>query len=104
MDQQLKGIRLVTERYRDLQGLRLVLIGVAFVATCGAYALAGAPWGSSGLLIAIVTAFAIMAPGMLLLDRYYAQRFGRIVSSASQRTTFWIPASVAVATSIANQW
>ena len=103
MDQQLTAIRLVTERYREMQGLRLVLGGVAFVSTCGAYTLAGAPWGSSGLLIALVTAFAIMTPGMLLLDRYYTQRFGSIVSSASQRATFWRPAAVAVALSVANQ-
>ena len=42
MDKQLKTIRLVTERYTELQGLRLALPGAILAVTCGALLIAQA--------------------------------------------------------------
>lgn len=104
MDQHLRSVRLVTERYRELQGLRLVLGGLAFSSCFGAFALLGAPGGTTGLAVASVSMIAVSLPGMWLADRYYAGRFGRVVHEAGRDWSLWRIATFVVGSSVLNNW
>jgi hypothetical protein len=99
---RMQRIRLVAERYHELQGLRLVLVGCAFVVAFGAYALAGAPHGDWGFVGVLLAAFAGIGPGMWLLNRYYAQNFGRVARPQHSGVT-WTIAGVAAASAVVNQ-
>lgn len=83
----LKRVGLVTERYWELQGLRSVLVGAAYL--CGALVATGlAPGGwpfSDPAVTAFLVMFAIVIPGMLYLDRYYASAFGRVMPTREGR-------------------
>ena len=62
--ERLARIRLVTERYHELQGLPHMLIGCAF-SLCMAGSLLAAEWTvtSSDISIALALAVAIIVPG-----------------------------------------
>ena len=79
MDQQLKAIRLVTERYRELQGLRTALFGASLILVFGAV-LSMAPRGNLWVMpLAVAALLALAIPGDRVLSRYYSSRFGRLV-------------------------
>ena len=99
-----KAIRLVTKRYRELQGLRVALAGAAFAICFGVHAISGATGGLTGLVVVMGVAVSIMAPGMWFFDRYYAQRFGRVVQPEGSDWTFWRVMVVSVYSSVANNW
>jgi hypothetical protein len=101
---RLKAIQLVTERYAELQGLRMVLLGTAFAGCFGAHAFLGARGGTPGLVLAMGVAFAISLPGMWLLDRYYESRFGRVVRPRQSQGLPWRVMVVAVGSSVLNNW
>lgn len=95
MDQRLKTIRLVTERYTELQGLRLAFPGAILAVTCGALLIAQAQ--QRAVLIAVIVAFSAMLPCQWLLNCYYTARFGRIVRPTSRVAGAWLIGSMAVA-------
>ena len=102
MDEQkrLARIRLVTERYYELQGLRYVLVGASYLVGMGT-ALMASGWDLAGTdtFIAFGLTFAVLIPGMWGLDRYYETTFGRIKpAAASQRLTWIIPLTFTAAT------
>jgi len=79
-------IRFVTERYWELQGLRSVLIGGAFVAVFGlTLVVAGATPSDVAEALAFAAVFVIIVSGMFRLDRYYAKTFGAIEPSKATR-------------------
>lgn len=98
MEQQdrLRRIRLVSERYHELQGLRGALIGSAFTLSMGLY-LVATGWNDGVIHVgfAIGLALAITILGMRWLDGYYEISFGREKpGAAAQRLgTFVIPVS-----------
>lgn len=105
MDHQLRAIRLVTERYRELQGLRLVLGGVSLAGCFGAFALMGAPGGAIGQAIVSAVMIGISFPGIWLTDRYYATRFGRVVRREGRDWTPWVSLiGIAFGSSALNTW
>ena len=95
MDQQLDKIRLVAERYSELQGLRIAYAGVVWVAF-GAALAPQADVTSLEILAMIVGALAIGLPGYWALGRYYANRFGRLVVPPSQSRRWLVPTLAAV--------
>lgn len=101
MVQRLRTIRLVTERYNELQGLRLVIAGAMLAATCGGLLIAQAR--QRAVLIAIIVTFAAMLPCQSLLTRYYAARFGRIVVQVSRRNGLWLLAAMAIALALSGK-
>jgi hypothetical protein len=79
MDQlQLARIRLLSSRFRELQGLRVALAGGTMAIVFGSYLLAAAPT-SSGAMIALLVSFVLMIPGEWWLHHYYARTIGRQV-------------------------
>jgi hypothetical protein len=87
MPPELFTIRLVTERYYELQGLRRALIGTSVLTGVVVYVVLTLGGISAGLAaaVAILVAMLIVLPGMFWLDRYYASRFGRIIPSPANR-------------------
>ena len=78
-EDRLARIRLVSARYRDLQGLRYVCVGMALALTFGGtLALPFVPPGPLWLTQAAMF-LALVVPGHFWLDRYYAATFGRQV-------------------------
>ena len=105
MDQHLRAIRLVTERYRELQGLRLVLGGVSLAGCFGAFALMGAPGGAIGQAIVSAVMIVLSFPGIWLTNRYYATRFGRVVRREGRDWTPWLSLfGITVGSSALNTW
>jgi hypothetical protein len=103
---RLRRVRLVSERYHELQGLRAALIGSAFTLSMGLY-LISTGWKDGVLdpVVALGFAFAIDIPGMLWLDRYYERTYGRVKAGAAAErlSTFVIPVSFFAAT-ILDHW
>ena len=64
-------LRFLTENYTQLQGLRLIPIGLMFVGL-------GLFWnpGVSKLTLSVIVAVALA--GVVLIGRYYSRRFGRV--------------------------
>jgi hypothetical protein len=88
MDHNLARLRLVTERFWELQGLRSALLGSVILVGLAVYVvlasltdLAGGVSGTMGLVAALL----ILFPGMVWLDRYYATAFGRLKPSPAGR-------------------
>ncbi len=97
MDVPGEQTRFVTERYWELQGLRAVLIGGAYVAVFGlTFVVAGPAPSDVAEVLAFAAVFAIILPGMLRLDRYYANTFGTIEPSKAIRRTavFIVPGTL----------
>jgi hypothetical protein len=88
----LQRLRLATERYWEMQGLRQALVGIVFAVVFGGLLLSGldpVP-GRIGAAVALGALAAIVA-GMLWLDRYYARVFGRLQPTrAARRFAVWI--------------
>ena len=101
MEHQLETIRLVTERYRDLQGLRLVFAGAMVAATSGGLLIAGAP--QRAVLIALIATFIAMWPVQWLLDRYYTAKFGRTVRRPSPIAGWWLLGAMAVLATLTGE-
>lgn len=96
MSRKLERIRLVSERYWELQGLRHVLVGIVFSVVFGVVLLSGGPtpdWGFAGT---VALAIGLIAAGMLWLDRYYERTLGRLRPTAASRRfgTFVVPVTL----------
>lgn len=104
--ERLARIRLITERYGELQGLRDALVGSALTAAT-AVSLIDGGWDAGPMdpTVPLVVAVAILAPGLLWLDRYYKTSFGRVVSGPSSRrlNTFMIPVAFALGI-VSDKW
>lgn len=77
----LRAVRLISERYWELQGLRTVLVGGLFAACAGLALLTGAADSldhAAAFGVWMLAAFVLLLPGMWMLDRYYARTFGRM--------------------------
>ena len=101
MKRDVAAIRFVSERYEQLQGLRVVVIGSVFAVSAGAYALAGAPGGDWGLLTTMLIAFGVMAAGVYLAGCYYTVRFGRIVRE-ERSADLWLPVTLSIVMTAGN--
>lgn len=97
--ERLARIRLVTQRYNELQGLRYVLVGASYIVGMGG-ALIASRWNlaTRDLVIAFGLAFAVLIPGMWWIDRYYETRFGRLKPAAATGLTWVIPVTFTGAT------
>jgi hypothetical protein len=94
--ERLARIRLVTERFNELQGLRAALIGSAFAfAMMGCLIATG--WRDNGiaLFVALGLALVLIMLGEPWLDGYYAATFGR-VAAPSAPEKWLVPAGVVV--------
>ena len=78
-------IRLVSSRFRELQGLRVALAGASIAVVLGSYLIATPQPTQFGATVALSASFALMLPGVLWLDRYYATTFGRQVKNPRER-------------------
>jgi hypothetical protein len=88
----LRRLRLATERYWEMQGLRQVLVGIVFAVVFGGLLIGGVDplrgWAAGA---AVLGALAAITAGMLWLDRYYARVFGRLQPTrAARRFAVWI--------------
>ena len=98
MDQQrLEHIRLLSSRFHELQGLRIVLAGIAIVIAVGGYLIVAPVPTNNGAMIALAASFALMGPGVWWLNRYYAATFGRQVWKSGRFTWLFLPAYLVVA-------
>jgi hypothetical protein len=86
---QLERVRLLSTRFHALQGLRWALMGAVLAAVQGGYLLiAREPTNDGALICAFGVSMALMVPGQLWLNRYYATHFGRQVMTVPER---WWP-------------
>lgn len=93
MDDHTRKMHLVAERYWELQGLREVLVGTGWVLGAGGTILLGTvfpqlfadPAPDERMLMVLALALLLIAPGMMVLDRFYARRFGRMKPTAAAR-------------------
>ena len=77
-DHPLERLRLVSQRFAELQGLRVALAGSVFTLVFGTYLMVRPAQGRGGVWIALAIAFALMLPGERVIRRYYARTFGRV--------------------------
>jgi hypothetical protein len=77
--QQLARIRLLSSRFRELQGLRVAFAGGTMAIVSGSYLMATTAPTSSGAMIALLASFVLMIPGEWWLHRHYARTVGRQV-------------------------
>ena len=83
---RLQRLRYVTERYQQLQGLRLVPLGIPFLlsATWRDGQLAWVPWASgAGARIWFATLLAASLTLSLFAKTYYERRFGNVQSAVT---------------------
>lgn len=78
MDENLKRIRLIAERFGELQGVRLALAGSVFTLVFGTYLIAEPPNGGASIWIAMVGSFACFGLGERWVSRYYESTYGRL--------------------------
>jgi hypothetical protein len=74
-DRHLARIRFVTERYPELQGLRDVCLG----AGCAVFAWFARGQSENGVFVTLLLTAGVACWGAVLSDRYYKQRFGRVL-------------------------
>jgi hypothetical protein len=75
--QRFDRLALIAKRYRELRGLGLAVIGLAFAGASGIALAAG--WDSEGAVIATLgLATVAMVPAVQWIQRYYDARFGRV--------------------------
>ena len=80
MDQRrLERIRLLSTRFHELQGFRIVAAGASMVLGLAVYLLVMPNPTSEGALVALGLSFAPVFPAVWWLNRYYAAAFGRQV-------------------------
>lgn len=94
MDQRFQAIRLVTERYSQLQGLRVAYAGLLWTCFGGVLA-TQANVTPLELLTVFLGIVVLYLPGSRMLDRYYRSRFGRIVVPRSSTSKAWIVLALA---------
>jgi hypothetical protein len=99
---QLDRIRLVSTRFRELQGLCVAVAGAAMAFIVGGYALIARRPSNDGAMLAVLLAFVLAAPAVWSLNRYYAARFGRQLASRRMagRTALALVAYVVVAATL----
>jgi len=79
--ERLERIRLLSRRFRELQGLRIALAGAVLVLVLGGYLITTPKPSNNGAMMAVAVSFVVIVPGVWSLNRYYAAKFGRQVSS-----------------------
>lgn len=89
MDQRLRTIRLLTERYSELQGLRVAFAGGLVAAVCGAVLIAAPEPDVRVVNLALLAAFAVYLVAHFFLVRYYRSRYGRIAAPLSRAASGW---------------
>jgi hypothetical protein len=77
--ERLERIRLLSRRFRELQGLRVALAGAAMAFVFGGYVLTTPEPTYDGAIGALLAWFVIVIPCVWSMNRYYAARFGRQV-------------------------
>jgi uncharacterized membrane protein HdeD (DUF308 family) len=77
--ERLERIRLLSQRFHELQGLRVALCGAMLALTVGGYLTLAPEPSNNGAVAAMLLSFVLIVPGVLSLNRYYATRFGRQV-------------------------
>jgi hypothetical protein len=87
--ERLERIRLLSRRFHELQGLRVALAGAMMALVVGGYLMTTPEPSNNGAMIAVLASFALIVPGVWSLNRYYATRFGRQVSSPRIRQNPW---------------
>lgn len=103
MDQRLRTIRLLTERYSELQGLRVAFAGGLVAAVCGAVLIAAPEPDVRVVNLALLAAFAVHLVAHFFLARYYRSRYGRIDAPRSRAAGGWFAvALMAVITILDN--
>ena len=85
MDQHLARVRLLSNRFLELQGLRVASAGATIAIVFGGYLATGHPSHTGGM-IALGATFALMLPGQWWAHRYYATTIGRQVPKPRK---FW---------------
>ena len=95
--QRLERIRLASSRFHELQGLRVVLAGIAIIIAVGGYLIVAPVPTNNGAMITLAASFVLMAPGIWWLNRYYAATFGRQVWKPGRFTWLFLPAYFVVA-------
>lgn len=83
--ERLERIRLLSRRFHELQGLRVALAGAALALVVGGYLMTTPEPSDTGAMIAVLVSFVLIVPGVWSLNRYYATRFGRQVSSPPRK-------------------
>lgn len=105
MDQRLATIRLVTERYTELQGLRVAFAGGLIAAVCGAVLIATPEPALQVVNLALLAAFGVNLVAHLVLARHYRRRYGRTTVSPSRAAMGWFAlALVAVITVVDSRF
>src|SRR5688500_6199885 len=86
MDQhRLNRIRFLSQRFNELQGLRVTFTGLCITIVLGGYmAVSGRPT-DNGAMVALVLSFVPVVPGVWWLNRYYTSTFGRQVSAPTPK-------------------
>jgi len=78
---RLERIRLLSQRFHELQGLRVALAGATLALVEGCYLTLAPEPSNNGAIVAMMLSFVLIVPGVFSLNRYYATRFGRQVVS-----------------------
>jgi hypothetical protein len=81
----LERIRLLSERFHELQGLRVALAGACMALVVGGYVIATPEPTNNGAIVAMLVSFVPVVAVMPRLNRYYATTFGRQVWSAPRK-------------------
>ena len=76
---RLERIRLLSSRFRELQGLRVALAGATITLCVGGYVTIATEPSNNGAIAAVLLSFLLIIPGVFSLNGYYASRFGRQV-------------------------
>jgi hypothetical protein len=76
-DDRLRRIRLLSARFRELQGLRIALVGACMALVVGTFLVVAAVPTDAGAMVALLVSFVPAIPGVRWLNRYYATTFGR---------------------------
>jgi hypothetical protein len=89
-EEQLVRIRLLSDRFHELHGLRIALFGAALVfsQTAGLFIPSSPPDLAGGLMLFF--ALIVASPGLYRLKHYYASTFGRQVRKAPPRWKSWM--------------
>jgi len=99
--ESLDRVRLVSQRFTELQGLAVAAAGLLFVLVFGAY-LVAKPGPGRSIWIALAIAFLLTLPTTHLIRRYYAATLGR-VSPRAYRVPLVLLGVIAVAIGVTDQ-
>jgi len=84
----LERIRIISERFIELQGLRLALMGSVFTLVFGIYLIAEPPNGSA-IWIAMAVSFALGVPAERWVSRHYESTYGRLSPKRATSASGW---------------